>query len=596
MSKDSFSNKSFGNLSNPNITVNKFQINSKRKKSNILEFPCRENIIDSDDLINGNPKKTSFTNRNQLFSNEKKKNFNNNKHYEDTLNKYHMYNNNKTNLQIKRTSKIKNTYTKKSKIYGDKFHQLRKNTFNSDNSSNFSNNHEQTKLNFKDRQGVWIENREKKLNIQTRENSNLIRINDRSDKRYKILKKNYKDFNELENSFENQIISQKNKKIVKLIKKKDNSTNSLFINPDYKKKQKMEDSEKYNYKVKRTLSDNTSLIHINNFNNKIMMNNNIIIKDDSHIKYYKSQFFLDWRTNLKQDSFSFEITSQDILNKDKNDSKNDVLLNNHLNRGNKNKPISHKLINSSLNQISSIKENEKENLSSQKLNSKLDDKISTENSKDYNIQINLESIDSKSIQKKLSEKINNNNNSHIKQENSDNDHKGGKNYKLNEAHFVNKNVLDCKKVQKVNENSFIYIIIDDNLYIRNCLKRLLDVFFKNWKKKNPSEKIDIEILEGADGIDALKYVIDPNFSSRIKGIFIDENMEYLNGSEAVKIIRRFQNLNKISKLFQIATVTAFEDSITKSNILSAGVDEIYQKPIEKRHIEDFFKKFPIKKN
>jgi len=113
------------------------------------------------------------------------------------------------------------------------------------------------------------------------------------------------------------------------------------------------------------------------------------------------------------------------------------------------------------------------------------------------------------------------------------------------------------------------------------------------KRKTNQKKIEFEILEGIYGIDALKYVIDPKFSSRIKGIFIDENMEYLNGSEAIKIIKRLQNLNKISKLFKIATVTAFEDAVTKSNILDAGVDEIYQKPIEKRHIEDFFKKFPI---
>ena len=70
-------------------------------------------------------------------------------------------------------------------------------------------------------------------------------------------------------------------------------------------------------------------------------------------------------------------------------------------------------------------------------------------------------------------------------------------------------------------------------------------------------------------------------------------MEYMNGSEAIRIIRKLQTLNKIHK-FNIATFTAFEDNITKNNILQAGVDEIYSKPLRKENIIDYFGRYPIK--
>lgn len=150
---------------------------------------------------------------------------------------------------------------------------------------------------------------------------------------------------------------------------------------------------------------------------------------------------------------------------------------------------------------------------------------------------------------------------------------------------------DCIS-KKINHDSLVFLVIDDNLYIRNSVKNVLKSTLKILKKKKLIKK-EYEIFDGGDGVDALKYLIDPNIGSRVKGIFIDENMEYLNGSETIKIIRKFQDLNKVHK-FNIATVTAFEDADTRATILEAGVDEIYPKPLSKAHLEDFFNKFPIK--
>ena len=49
---------------------------------------------------------------------------------------------------------------------------------------------------------------------------------------------------------------------------------------------------------------------------------------------------------------------------------------------------------------------------------------------------------------------------------------------------------------------------------------------------------------------------------KIKCIFIDENMDYLNGSETIKIIRKLQNMNKINS-YNIVSITALEDNESK---------------------------------
>lgn len=153
------------------------------------------------------------------------------------------------------------------------------------------------------------------------------------------------------------------------------------------------------------------------------------------------------------------------------------------------------------------------------------------------------------------------------------------------------NLLFDKDYKKDDENCFVFLVIDDNLHLRNSIRNLLKLTLKNMKLKQKIDK-EFEIIEGCDGIDALKYVIDSNINSRIKGIFIDENMEYMNGSEAIKIIKNFQNVNKINT-FNIVTVTAFEDPVTRSNIKKAGVDYILQKPLNKHNLEEYFKRFPI---
>jgi len=143
----------------------------------------------------------------------------------------------------------------------------------------------------------------------------------------------------------------------------------------------------------------------------------------------------------------------------------------------------------------------------------------------------------------------------------------------------------------LDSNKLVILVIDDNYYIRKSIANLINNTLKSLRK-TMNFSAEFEIIEGGDGIDALKSVIDPKIGSRIKALFIDENMEYLNGSETVRLVRNFQKLNKINK-FNIVSVTAFEDPVTKQNVMNAGVNEIFSKPLTKSHLEDFFKRYNI---
>lgn len=143
------------------------------------------------------------------------------------------------------------------------------------------------------------------------------------------------------------------------------------------------------------------------------------------------------------------------------------------------------------------------------------------------------------------------------------------------------------------DDSFVFLIIEDNINISEIQKNLLRIVLENMKKTQNLD-FDYKILVGEDGIDALKFVIDPLLSTRIKGIFTDENMEFMNGSESIKIIRNLQKLNKISH-FNICTVTAFEDKATAMGIKFNGVDKILKKPLNKSQLEEYFVKFPFMK-
>ena len=125
----------------------------------------------------------------------------------------------------------------------------------------------------------------------------------------------------------------------------------------------------------------------------------------------------------------------------------------------------------------------------------------------------------------------------------------------------------------VNNSNLSVVVIDDYKLIRENTVNLVKKVFETLKIS------DYSIIQGSDGIDLLNIVRKDKINA-IKLVFTDENMEYLNGSETVKIIRKLEDKGMINKYFY-ASVTAYEDQETRNNILKSGINTIISKPCTK---------------
>ena len=124
----------------------------------------------------------------------------------------------------------------------------------------------------------------------------------------------------------------------------------------------------------------------------------------------------------------------------------------------------------------------------------------------------------------------------------------------------------------------IILLADDNQLIldsnRNIIKKCL-------------EELDLEfdIILCNDGVDVVKHILDTNINKYIKIIITDENMEVLNGSETINLVRKLESRNFLTKLYCIS-VTCQEDRNFVNNILSAGANYIVHKPLSKSAIKN----------
>ena len=62
-------------------------------------------------------------------------------------------------------------------------------------------------------------------------------------------------------------------------------------------------------------------------------------------------------------------------------------------------------------------------------------------------------------------------------------------------------------------------------------------------------------------------------------------MEFMSGSNAIGLLREFENQNKIKPLF-IASLTAFNDDETQNYIIKCGADIVITKPISMVQINE----------
>ena len=90
--------------------------------------------------------------------------------------------------------------------------------------------------------------------------------------------------------------------------------------------------------------------------------------------------------------------------------------------------------------------------------------------------------------------------------------------------------------------------------------------------------IEIEILLCTDGIDVIRHILNENIQNNIKCIITDENMEFINGSEAIKFIRNLESKCYIPHIPCIS-VTCHEDKNIINNIYASGANHVLSKPL-----------------
>ena len=147
-----------------------------------------------------------------------------------------------------------------------------------------------------------------------------------------------------------------------------------------------------------------------------------------------------------------------------------------------------------------------------------------------------------------------------------------------DSNNISNKVLPKKKI----------LIVDDHKFIRHSLKYILTILIERNKLCE-----EFEIIEGVDGADIISCIVhDQSNNNLIKCIITDENMNFINGSEAIKIIKNLEEINKVKKI-PIAFVTAFEDDYTVDYIYNSGADIILRKPCNKRDVEEFLENYNV---
>lgn len=171
-----------------------------------------------------------------------------------------------------------------------------------------------------------------------------------------------------------------------------------------------------------------------------------------------------------------------------------------------------------------------------------------------------EKIEEKSI---ASKKLSHESNSNITS-------KEGNEYekKINTSHLV---------PLKKNDLTYLIILADDNHLINSCNERIIDGIMAEL------DLFKYEILKVSDGLDVIKIFLNNEIKDRIKLIITDENMDFFNGSEMIRFIRKVENLSKLNPI-KIASVSSEDEKRHKDYLFDCGADFVFSKPLSKSNV------------
>lgn len=124
------------------------------------------------------------------------------------------------------------------------------------------------------------------------------------------------------------------------------------------------------------------------------------------------------------------------------------------------------------------------------------------------------------------------------------------------------------------------LLADDNEVINTSNKKVIAEILKE-------KKYEYEIVLLNDGLDIIRFALNlQKHYGLIKFIITDENMDYFNGSEAIKFLRKLEYVKSYKKV-QIFSLTCHENNQITNTIFDSGADHVLIKPISKEVIKNF---------
>lgn len=157
---------------------------------------------------------------------------------------------------------------------------------------------------------------------------------------------------------------------------------------------------------------------------------------------------------------------------------------------------------------------------------------------------------------------------------------------IDESYTSNSNTL-CENEIFINNKEKIddpdlncILVIDDHLLMINSIILALRQLFSKYHIKK------YKIIKGYDGVDLIKEITKDQKKQKIKLTLIDEDMKYLNGTDAVRIVRKLEEGGKIKKNCICLTSAINTVSPLNENLF----DYFIEKPIKIFELEKLFKK------
>ena len=345
----------------------------------------------------------------------------------------------------------------------------------------------------------------------------------------KLLKAKYTHSKPISNT-ENISVS----KIFKL-----NLNSSLEHNSRKLRKISFESSKTNNYEEE---INNSSFTSKNSFGKK-NINDKRNSRKSSKKTVYKNYFNCNFsikinasslrnKENSLNNSLNNSFNKEHIINNIKNIKKHNIqdVLNNYVNISNENKKYYYK---SSIKKNSSIKSNIKAN--------KLVDKIFKRN----NISFNIDNVQQLSNLKS----------------------------NFNNTSYFNKNSFSFN-----NHNTIL--VIDDSKLIRDSTTKLLKSFL--------TKDVIFNYESGNDGSYTIfKIIEDQNNGNKIKIVFTDENMSYINGTDSIYLIKTLINNKKIKNVFMVI-ISADDSKEAREMYKNKGADYVLPKPLNKASVAECY--------